>query len=182
MLQQCRKWILDFLPRQAVPAADGIEQFEEEIAPPRLQVQPWVRLLLCGACLLPMVAMLWALLSEFEHLGPSNAFAMLSWLSIFAAFAWILARLWSLCSVALDGAGIAQSFLLSRRGVARRRQLRWDQVQRISYAGSSWCFLGADGMKLELNTMLLDDPEATLQTLRGLLPPRLLPQLAVQHR
>lgn len=182
MLVLCRKWMMAMLPRQAVPAADGMEEVAETIEPPRLRVQPWVRLLLCGACLLPMSAMLWALLSQLEHLGPSNAFAMASWLSIFVAFSWIFARLYALCSVALDGEGIAQSFLLSRRGIARRRQLRWDQVQRISYAGSSWCFLGADGVQLELNTMLLDDPEATLQTLRGLLPPRLLPQLAAHPR
>lgn len=77
----------------------------------------------------------------------------------------------------MNSKGVDQSFVSPRGGLVKRVHLRWEQVQRVSFARHSYHFVGGDGLKMELNTALFGDANATIRTVRQMLPQRLLSQL-----
>ncbi|HSW14126.1 MAG TPA: hypothetical protein VLI06_14870 [Solimonas sp.] len=162
------KWIGAILPY--------LQEQGRGAAQPSLQVRGRRKLALHGACLLPMGLLLWALLSQLHQLHWNKGFAMLSWACLFTGFGWLLTRVHFLCSAQLDSKGLVQASLLPYQ----RMQLRWEQVQRVSFWRSSYYFYGTDGSVLELNTLLLADMDQTVHALRRLMPPRLLAQLELQ--
>jgi hypothetical protein len=142
-----------------------------------LYVRPWIKIIMYGVCLLPITMTIWALfrqvqLPEGNVLGASVVCA-----AVTVSFAWLFARLYSLCSIDMNSKGVGQSFVSLRGGGVKRVHLRWEQVQRVSFARHSYYFLGEDGLKMELNTALFGDAKATIRAVRQMLPNRLLSQL-----
>lgn len=146
-------------------------------AQPQLEVRAWIHGLLCSICALSMLLMLWALFSHLQQLGWNKLPAIVSWASMFGASGWLLAQVYSLGSIELDSAGLAQSFAWHRGAIGRRRRLRWEQVQRIARSGDSYYFVGIDGTVLQLNALLFEGAEDRLQAIGRLMPQRLQWQL-----
>ncbi|PLP97533.1 hypothetical protein CYJ10_27290 [Cupriavidus pauculus] len=132
---------------------------------------------MCGLCLLVITLMIWAVQGQVSQQNGNVPVAVISCGTIIAVFAWLLARLYSLCSIVVSDDGVRQSFVLSNGKLCEHSYLGWDQIHRVSFRGSSYHFLGMDGAKLELNTTLFGDAEATIDAVRERLPGRLLSQL-----
>lgn len=140
-------------------------------------VRAWLRLLMCGLCLLVIALMIWAVYGQVSLPNGNVPVAAISCGTIIAVFAWLLGRLYSLCSIVVSDDGVRQSFVLRNGKLCEQFHLRWDQVQRVSFRGRSYHFLGVDGARLELNTTLFGDAEATIGAVYKRLPERLLSEL-----
>lgn len=143
-----------------------------------LRIQPWRRVLLGLACLIPMLLMLAALLSQRADLGGHPLFAVSSGIAFILCLGWLFARVYSLGSVVVDAQGLSQSSL--RLGLPRQRQLRWEQVLNVRYTDSAYRFSAADGREVILSAALLPDTQVTVHALRLFMPTRLLAQLGLR--
>lgn len=148
----------------------------------RLYVKAWMKVFIYGACLMPILLMLWMLRSQFSRPNGNILVVAVICIAVAGAFGWLFIRLYSLCSVKLDSEGVSQSFALHRHSRVKRVHLKWDQVQGVSFVRHSYHFIGADGSKIELNVALFDDAETTISTVRRFLPQRLLTQLDLPTR
>jgi hypothetical protein len=142
-----------------------------------LYVRLWVRISMYAVCLLPIATTIWALLRQTQLPDGNVLVAAGICFAVTVAFAWLFTRLYSLCSIDMNCKGVEQSFALLRGGLGKRVQLRWNQVQRVSFSGQSYHFVAEDGSTMELNTALFGDAKATIRAVRMLLPERLLSQL-----
>jgi hypothetical protein len=144
---------------------------------PHLYVSLGVTIFMYAVCLLPITMSIWALLRQ-AHLSDGNVFvALVICIAVTASFAWLFTRFYSLCSIGMNNKGMEQSFVWHRGALVKRVYLRWDQVQRVSFAHHSYHFISGDGLKMELNTALFGDANATIRAVRLILPQRLLSQL-----
>lgn len=142
-----------------------------------LYVSPWIRITMYTVCLLPIAVTIWALLRQAQLPDGSLFVALVICTAVTVSFVWLFTRLYSLCSIDMNSKGVGQSFVSLRGGLVKRRHLRWKQVQRVSFARHSYYFVGEDGLKIELNTTLFGDANATIRAVRQMLPQRLLSQL-----
>ncbi len=143
-----------------------------------LRIQPWRRVLLGLACLMPMLLMFSALLGYRAQLGESPMFAISSGIAFILLLGWLFVRVYNLGSVVVDAEGLSHASL--RLGLPRRQRLRWDQVQRVRYTDSAYRFSAADGREVILSAALLPDTQVTVHALRLLMPTRLLAQLGLR--
>jgi len=148
---------------------------EDQTSP--MYVRAWVRLLMCGLCLLVIALMIWAVQGQVTLPNGNVPVAVIGCGTIIAVFAWLLGRLYSLCSIVVSNDGVRQTFVLRNGKLCEHAHIGCDQIQRVSFRGSSYHFLGVDGARLELNTALFGDAEATIGAVRNRLPERLLLQL-----
>lgn len=143
-----------------------------------LRIQPWRRVMLGLACVIPMLLMLAGLLGRRADLGGHPLVAVGSGITFILCLGWLFARLYSLGSVVVDAEGLSQSSL--RLGLPRQQRLRWDQVQRVRYTESAYRFSTADGREVILSAALLPDTQVTVHALRLFMPPRLLAQIGLR--
>ncbi len=143
-----------------------------------LRIQPWRRVLLGLACLMPMLLMFSALLGYRAGHGENPVFAVSSGIAFILFLGWLFVRAYSLGSVVVDAEGLSHASL--RLGLPRRQRLRWEQVQRVRYTDSAYRFSGADGREVILSAALLPDTQVTVHALRLFVPTRLLAQLGLR--
>ncbi|MDM4768989.1 PH domain-containing protein [Solimonas sp. SE-A11] len=143
-----------------------------------LRIQPWRRVLLGLACLMPMLLMFSALLGYRAEHDESPVLAVSSGVAFILFLGWLFVHVYRLGSVVVDAEGLSHASL--RLGMPRRQRLRWDQVQRVRYTDSAYRFSGADGREVILSAALLPDTQVTLHALRLFMPTRLLAQLGLR--
>ena len=148
-----------------------------EAHPPRLYVKRWLKLMMYGVCLVPILVMIVSVLREANAPTGNVPLAVVSSLLVCVPFGWLFARIYSLCSIVVSDEGVAQSFTLPRTGLRKHVYLRWHEVQHVSFSRFSFYFAGDNNVKLELNTALFSDVETTIRAVRERLPARLLSQL-----
>lgn len=142
-----------------------------------LYVKRWIRIIIYVVCLLPIAMTIWALLRQAQLPDGNVSVAAVICIVVTVSFAWLFTRLYSLCSIDMSSHGVRQSFVLLRGGLERRVHFRWDQVQSVSFSGHSYHFVAEDGSKMEFNTALFGDAQATIRAVRKLIPERLVSQL-----
>lgn len=153
----------------------NITSREDQTSP--VHVRAWIRLLMCGLCLLVIALMLWVVRGQARLPNGNVPVAVICCGTIIAVFVWLLARLYSLCSIVVSNDGVQQSFVLCNGKLCDHFHIEWDQIRRVSFRESSYHFLSVDGTKLELNTTLFGNAAATICAVRNCLPERLLSQL-----
>ena len=143
-----------------------------------LRIQPWRRVLLGLACLMPMLLMISALLGYRARHGENPVFAVGSGVAFILFLGWLFVRVYRLGSVVVDAEGLSHASL--RLGLPRRQRLRWEQVQRVRYTDSAYRFSDVDGREVILSAALLPDTQVTVHALRLFMPTRLLAQLGLR--
>jgi hypothetical protein len=144
----------------------------------KICVSMWLKALMYLISLLPGLASFAVLVPHQSWPGENPWLAAIGFGTLLAASCWLFSRMYFLCSIVMTESGLEQSFLsLLRSGFRRNVQLGWDQVADVSFSRFSYHFRGKDGERLELNTSLFNDMQATIRTVRDRLPARLQAQL-----
>lgn len=144
--------------------------------PPRLRIGPWTAVLACLG-LIPMLVVGFVLFDQLARPDGAPVSALALALVLMLVSGYYFARLYFLCSVALNGQGVTQSHLLQRVRRGPDVHLAWDQVQRASSHGATYVWIGQDGSKAVLNTRLFQHPVAVALSVRLNMPNRLLRQM-----
>ena len=137
-----------------------------------LSVSTGMKVLMLSVSGLLLTASVWLVLHRLWS-GTDIGVTLFIFLIFSLPSGWMFQHLLSLCSIKLDRKGISQLDVF----VGKRRHLRWEEVEQVSFRKFSFFFEGKNGERLELNTALFNDAAKTISKIRIMLPPRLLAQL-----
>ena len=93
--------------------------------PPRLYVKRWLKLMMYGVCLIPIVVMIVSVLREANSPTGNMPVAVISSILVTVPVGWLFARRYSLCSIIVSEEGVAQSFTPPRNSLRKHVHLRW---------------------------------------------------------
>lgn len=155
-----------------------IRKVKKAISQRSIRVPFRIKLLMYGACGVPILLVLWALMRQFIHFSEARGIVtFLSCMASLGAFSWLLARLHCLSSFELDENGLTQTFLSLHKGLGSRIFLPWERVSEVSFVRFSYKFKSDDGRIYELNTAFFSDSKEVISAVQSMLPLRLRSQM-----
>ena len=142
-----------------------------------MSVSPWLKGLMYSVSWVPGLVSLLVFVPHGSWPGTNTGALTLFFLVLMSTSCWLFSRMVYLCSIVLTENGLEQSLASFRGGFRRRVRLGWDEIAHVSFSGLSFHFVGINGERLELNTSLFNDMQATIRIVRNRLPARLQAQL-----